>query len=142
MFCITTNGTLYFNKEVQDFLKKYINFLSFSITIDGNKELHDSCRVFPNGKGSYDLAIAAARHFKSTFHRTLGTKMTVSPTNVYFIKDAIINLINENYSCIFINCCYEKGWDYSHAYILYNQLKQLANYLISNNLLNIYISMF
>ena len=56
---ICSNGTLYFDSKFQEYLKKYLPWISFSISLDGNKELHDSCRKFPDGKGSYDLAIKA-----------------------------------------------------------------------------------
>lgn len=49
--------------EVQRFLDKWAKHLSLSISIDGDKQLHDSCRVFPDGSGSYDLAIAAAKDY-------------------------------------------------------------------------------
>ena len=49
MFSICSNGVLYRDEKVQAFLRKWANRLSFSVTIDGNKELHDSCRVFPDG---------------------------------------------------------------------------------------------
>ena len=63
MYCISicSNGVLYFDPKVQEFLYKNRNNISFSVTIDGNKELHDSCRVFPDGAPSYDLAVAAAK---------------------------------------------------------------------------------
>ena len=38
---ICSNGVNYFEPEVQEFLLRYRDVLSFSITIDGNKELHD-----------------------------------------------------------------------------------------------------
>ena len=43
---MSTNGTLYFRPEVQRFLDKWAKHLSLSISIDGDKQLHDSCRVF------------------------------------------------------------------------------------------------
>jgi uncharacterized protein len=55
MFSLTTNGVLYDNPKVQKFLDKNKGRCSICITIDGNRELHDKCRVFPNGKGSYDI---------------------------------------------------------------------------------------
>lgn len=60
MFSICSNGVLYRDEKVQAFLRKWANRLSFSVTIDGNKELHDSCRVFPDGSPSYDIAVDAA----------------------------------------------------------------------------------
>lgn len=140
---MTSNGTLYFNNNVQKFLKKYKDDLSFTISIDGNKELHDSCRKFPNGAGSYDLAIAASRHYRQNYSKLLGCKMTLSPYNIKYTCDAILNLINEGYKDIFFNCVHEKGWQTEHAIILYNQLKQLSDNILNNNLENsIYLSMF
>ena len=46
MFSICSNGVCYFEPEVQRVLQKWNQRLSFSVTVDGNKELHDSCRVF------------------------------------------------------------------------------------------------
>ena len=36
-FSICSNGLLYNTPTVQNFLKKYANFLSFSVSVDGNK---------------------------------------------------------------------------------------------------------
>lgn len=131
---MSSNGTLYFNPEVQQFIKKWNNFFSFSISIDGNKKLHDACRKFPDGSGSYDLAIKAARHYMETYNKNVGSKMTLSPQNIQYTSDAVISLLNENYKEIHLNCIYEKGWDYSHAKVLYEQLKSLSNYILDNDL--------
>ena len=139
---ICTNGVLYFDERVQAYLKKYKEFISFTVSIDGNKELHDSCRVFPDGKGSYDMAIAAAKHYMENYYK-ISTKMTLSPGNVAHTKAAIENLINIGYDQIHCNCVYEDGWTLEHARILYSQLKELANYLFdSGKYDDIYISIF
>jgi uncharacterized protein len=52
---------------VQAFIKKHVNDISLSISIDGNKELHDSCRIFPDGSGSYDIAMAAVKHYREIY---------------------------------------------------------------------------
>ena len=140
---ITSNGTLYFNPEVQKFIQKWQKNLSLSISLDGNKELHDSCRVFPDGTGSYDIVVKAVEHYMQNYNEILGNKMTLSPQNINFTSQAIISLINKNYHYIFLNCVYEKGWTYKHATILYNELKIVANYILDNNLENtVRISMF
>lgn len=140
---ISSNGTLYFKPEVQKFLKKWINHLSFNISIDGNKQLHDTCRIFPDGSGSYDLAVKAMKHFINTFNCKINTKMTLAPQNIEYTFEAIKNLINLGYEQINLNCIFEKGWENKHATILYYQLKQLSNYLTDNNLEEkIYISIF
>ena len=143
MISIASNGTLYFNPKVQEYIKKHKNHLSFSVSIDGDKKLHDSCRIFPDGSGSYDVAISAVRHYKNELKGDMGSKMTLSPDNVHYTFSAIENLIKENYDEIYLNCVFEKGWELKHATILYYELKKVADYLIDNNLTeDIFISMF
>ncbi|WOC33071.1 MULTISPECIES: radical SAM peptide maturase, CXXX-repeat target family [Caproicibacterium] len=143
MFSICSNGTLYFDPRVQGYIKKHLNHLSFSISVDGCKELHDACRVFPDGSGSYDMAIKAVNHFRSHFHGEMGSKMTLAPANIKYTAMAAENLVNLGYSQIFLNCVFEKGWTAEHAKILYQQLKKLADFLLGNNLENdIYLSIF
>lgn len=132
-FSFSTNGTLYFEPEVQKFLNKWGNEISLSITIDGNKELHDSCRVFNDGSGSYDIAIKAVEDWTSKGN-FVGSKITIAPGNVDKISKAIIHMYELKYTDINANCVYEKGWDYSHATILYNELKIIADYIIDNEL--------
>lgn len=131
---ISSNGTLYFKPEVQKFIKKHLHHLSFGISIDGNKKLHDACRVFPDGSGSYDMAIAAVRHFRDVYHGHMGSKMTLAPENIQYTTEAIIGLIESGYTDINLNCVFEKGWEHCHATIFYYQLKQVADYLLDNNL--------
>lgn len=139
----SSNGTLYFNPEVQHFLKKYKDKISLNITIDGNKQLHDSCRKFPNGDGSYDLAIAAVKHYINELHGDMGSKITLAPENIEYTFEAVKDFIEFGYTDIHGNCVYEKGWELKHAQIFYQQLKQLANYIINNNLEEkIYCSLF
>lgn len=141
--CITSNGTLYFNPQVQQFIKKWICHLSLSISIDGNKELHDKCRTYLNGKGSYDDAIKAALHYSNNYNQALITKMTLSPDNIKYASDAYINLINLGYKDIDSNYCFEEGWTIDHAKILYQELKKVADYIIFNNKdIDLYFAMF
>lgn len=130
MCSISSNGTLYFEPNVQKFLAKHKNHLSFSVSIDGNKELHDSCRIFPDGKPSYDLAVAGAMDWMERGHY-MGSKITVAPTNVGYVYEASKHMIELGYYDININCVYEKGWTIEHAKILYEQLKKFADYLLS-----------
>ena len=140
---ISSNGTLYFNPEVQKFMDKWMDHLSFNISIDGNKQLHDSCRVFPDGSGSYDIAIAAVRHYIDVRKGAMGSKMTLAPENINYTYEAVKGLIEEGYTDINLNCIFEKGWTNEHATVLYYQLKELADYILDNNLEDkLYISMF
>lgn len=140
---ICSNGVLYFNPKVQEYIKKHAKHLSFSISIDGNKELHDACRVFPDGSGSYDIAISAVEHYMKTYDIDMGSKMTIAPGNVQYVFEAVKGLIDKGYIEINLNCVYEEGWTAEHALVLYEQLKLLADYLLENDLQDkLYISIF
>lgn len=131
---ICSNGVLYFDPRVQEYIRRHAKHLSFSISIDGNKELHDACRIFPNGSGSYDIAIAGVEHYMKHYDSSMGSKMTIAPGNVTFVADAVKGLIEKGYTDINLNCVYEEGWTAKHATILYNQLKELADYLLEQGL--------
>lgn len=132
-YSFSSNGVLYFDPLVQKYLKKYGDLISMSITVDGNKELHDMCRLFPDGRGSYDLALAAALDQKKRWNND-ATKITIAPANVHLIANAVINMYEVGFHYVHANCCFEEGWELKHAQILYQQLKILADYIIDHNL--------
>lgn len=144
MFCISicSNGVLYFDEKVQKFLNKWRNHLSFSITIDGNKTLHDSCRVFADGSGSYDLAVAGAQDWiKRGYY--MGSKITIAPENLPYLYDAITHMVELGYEEINANVVYEKGWTLEHARAYYWQLKKIADYWLENDLVEThYLALF
>lgn len=132
MFSICSNGVLYFDEKVQKFLRKWNGHISFSVTIDGNKELHDACRIFSDGRPSYDLAVAAAKDWMAKGYY-MGSKITIAPENVSFFYDAIKHMIELGYKEINANCVYEKGWEPKHASILYEEMKRVSDYFLENN---------
>lgn len=142
-YCVSicSNGVLYFDPKVQKFLNKHRNHLSFSVTIDGNKELHDSCRVFHDGRPSYDLAVAAAQDWMDR-GGYMGSKITIAPENITYLYDALVHMVGLGYTEINANCVYEKGWEIEHAQELYRQMKRFADYLLENNRDDIYCSLF
>ena len=142
MISICSNGLLYFNKNVQNFLNKHKGRVSFAITIDGNKKLHDSCRLQPDGTGSYDIAMAAVKDWVSKGNY-MGSKITIAPANVEFTSEAIQSIIENGYDDIAINCVFEEGWTKEHATILYYELKKIADYMIENDLVETHtVTMF
>jgi len=135
MLSACSNGLLHFNPKVQEFLNKHRNHFSYSISIDGNKELHDSCRVDLNGAGTYDRAIAGALDYRDNFGGVLGSKMTIAPGNVDKVFDAVSYMIGKsNYGYINLNCVYEEGWTNDHAHTLYWELHRLIDWIFEKNL--------
>lgn len=142
MISVCTNGVAWFEPEVQHFLNKYRNKLSISVTIDGNKELHDACRVFADGRGSYDLAVAAAKDWMDR-GGYMGSKITIAPGNLVYMNDAIKHMVDLGYHEINANTVYEKGWTIDHARMFYVKLKEIADYFIDNDLVeDYYLSLF
>ena len=132
---IGSNGLLYFSEKVQKYIQKNHNHLHIGITIDGNKELHDKCRLDLNNCGSYDRAIAALKDYCKRYHEYGVSKITISPENIQYLKDSLIDFIDkQKFSCVYANCVFEKGWTLNHAKILYQELKEIANYLLDKNL--------
>ena len=140
MFCFSSNGLLYFEPKVQEYLARYNGLVSVSITVDGSKELHDACRVDLDGNGTYDRAMAAARDVMRRY-RQKGTKMTIAPGNVAYLRGAVAAMLENGYRHINLNCVYEKGWTREHAGTLYEQLIQIIDDLAQRGLLDeVYLS--
>ena len=128
MFCLSicSNGVLYTDERVQKFLLKNNDCLSFSVTVDGVQELHDACRIFPDGKPSYHLAHGAALDWMSRGYQ-MGSKITISPNNVTYLADSMKQMIDDGYYEINANCVYEEGWELKHATELFNQIKRFTD---------------
>lgn len=133
---LTTNGLLYFTPEVQNFVNKFGSLCHFGFSIDGDKTLHDMCRRDKEGNGTYDRALAAVLEYTKKTHEPLNTKMTLSPENIRYTANAIIDLVEHGFEQISVNCIYEEGWTYEHATILYNEFKKISDYLIENDKFN------
>lgn len=139
---ICSNGLQYFDEEVQSFFKEYAGNISFNISIDGNKELHDACRIQPNGEGSYDIDIIALNHFNKHYTPERNSKMTLAPQNMKYLFDSVVNFINNGMLTINLNCIFEEGWNQETALLEYNELKKVADYILEKDLENLYIAIF
>ena len=141
MISFATNGTLMNRPEVQKFMKKYVNRLSASVSIDGMKEMHDACRVFPDGSGSFDLAYKAQKDLEKIYGRQAGTKATISRENMTMLPKTIKYYIEEGYTQINANTIYEPDWTTEDAQLYYTKLKEMANILLPYNE-HVHISLF
>lgn len=137
MVSISSNGTLYPTKKVQDFLARNQGKVSFGISIDGNKELHNACRIFPDGSGSYDAVLEGVKIWIKN-EAMPSTKITLSPQNIAFTSEAIIDVWKTGVIGNFTNFVFEEGWTVEHAKIAYDELKKLADYLLDNRIYNNY----
>ena len=139
---ICSNGLSYFDEDVQNLFKDYSQNISFNISIDGNKKLHDSCRIQPNGEGSYDICMDALNHYNQHYTPERNSKMTLAPQNMEYLFESVKDFIDNGMQTINLNCVFEEGWNNETALLEYNELKKLADYILENDLENLYISIF
>lgn len=85
---VGSNGLLYDSPQVQKFIMRHRSHLSFSITIDGNKEKHDLQRVRPDGSGSYDTVAQNVKLWLKQFPNAI-TKVTFASDDLPMLKDSI-----------------------------------------------------
>lgn len=127
---LCSNGVLYRDKKVQDFLRKHKDVVSLAITVDGTKQLHDACRVFPDGKGSYDLAHDAAMDWMKRGNN-LGSKITLSPNNIEYYAECMKQMVKDGYWSIYSNCVFEDVWRPEDATTIYWQAKEFIDWFFA-----------
>lgn len=133
MISISSNGLLYFDERVQRFLDKNRNRVSLSITIDGDKKLHDACRRDLAGNGTYDRVVKSIKHaVENGFTST--TKVTFAPENVQYACDALLHIFELGITDIKANPVYEEGWEIEHAQTYYRELVKFADIMIERKL--------
>lgn len=134
MISICSNGVAYFEPKVQKFLEKHKDHMSFSVTIDGNKELHNACRVYAGTDiGCYDEAVAAAKDWMDRGYY-MGSKVTLAPSNIQYMYDAIMHMVDMGYNEVLANCVYEAEWTNKDALLFYEQGKKLADEFLERDL--------
>lgn len=103
---LTTNGTLLSDDNVEYLIKKDIHVL---LSLDGAKEYHDANRVFPNGKGSFDVIMEKLRHLKQQYpaffsklmiNSVISTNNDLSCTNDFFNANHVLEELNVNMNTI------------------------------------------
>ena len=143
MISMSSNGLLYHTEPVQRFLRKWEGRVSLGITVDGDKETHDACRVDKDGNGSYDLAAAAFEDVLAKYGIDI-TKFTLAPGNVGRIFKAHTDMIERYDLCrVTSNVVFEEGWTVEHARTMYFELKKLVDWLRDTGRLeNVMLLMF
>ena len=128
---ICSNGVLYKDPRVQRYLQKNKDVMSFNVTVDGTQELHDACRVFPDGSPSYHLAHEAALDWMARGY-DMGSKITIAPGNLKYFSECLLAMVKDGYHILNANCVYEEGWTLEHATELYYQCKKFIDNFHAN----------
>lgn len=130
-FNISTNGLLYSDKRVQNFIYKNKNSLSLTISIDGTKSKHDANRIYSNGKGSYDDVIKQIPKWLHDFPNA-SSKVTVSSSDIPYLAESILHLFDLGMHTVNSNVVYENVWKDGDDKFFEAQLMKLADNMIEN----------
>lgn len=108
--------------------------ISVGMSIDGNKIKHDAQRVRPDGSGSYDDVIKNVPLWSRQFPGH-GTKATFAHDDIPYLKDSVISLWKElDIKMVMANVVFEDVWHEGDDIIFESQLKELADYIIEEEM--------
>ena len=130
---ISTNGILYDDIRVQNYIQKNKKHISIGFSVDGNKIKHDLQRVKMDGSGSYDDVIKNVPLWLEQFPNA-STKATFAHGDIPYLKDSIISLWDNGIKQVAANVVFEDVWDDKDPDLFENQLISLADYIIENKL--------
>lgn len=130
---MSTNGLLYAEPKVQRYILKNKENLSIGISIDGIKEKHDLQRVYPDGSGSYEDVVKNVRLWVEQYPDAI-TKVTIGHDDLKYVKDSIIHLWNLGIKSVPANTIFEDVWEEGDDKLFETQLRELADYIIENQL--------
>lgn len=130
-YSITTNGTL-LTPEICDFLMKY--FTTVSISIDGEKETHDSQRITINGNGTYDTIMKLISNFDNK--EQLRVRMTVNSKNVKDLSKNVIHLYECGFTRLDPAIDFFDTWTDETVDMLLDNILKIREYHGKNNIEN------
>jgi sulfatase maturation enzyme AslB (radical SAM superfamily) len=133
-FLLSTNGTLFDNPEVREFIEKYGKYYEMGVSIDGPKEIHDKHRRYLVGEGSTYDKIIPHLLWLFKYSKTLGVKATFTNETIFHISDSVIHLINLGFTQIGAKPAYEYPLSLKDGNKIALELIKIIDYLIDNNL--------
>ncbi len=124
-FLTTTNATI-LNDEILDFI---INEMpDITVSLDGNKNIHDLNRVFISGKGSHDIALKNSLRLLEHLPN-IRVRMTFNTKTVDSLFESVKYLIEKGFKVIVpAPDLFDKNWNYSHIKILKEQILLIKEY--------------
>ncbi|MFC2170358.1 radical SAM protein [Calditrichota bacterium] len=123
-FRISTNGTL-LTREMLDFFQS--NRIYFTLSLDGNRQQHDSLRKFPNDRGSFDTIDAKLDDILA-FNRYTMAVSVVTPETVDMVADGVKSLFKRGFRYVLQTLDYSAPWKDDSIKSLKKQYLQLVEY--------------
>ena len=135
-FSFSTNGTLLNDPKIRKGfeIRGGETWSSLGISVDGPKEIHDLCRKKIDGSGTFDEIMQIWPWYKKTFpSSSTSTKATISHDNLHLIsKCAKFFFEDLQMERVFMNSVFENCWHIGDDFILFDQLCELADWLVEN----------
>lgn len=123
---LTTNGTL-LNDEIIESLSKMMPY-GLSISIDGNKQIHDTNRKFSNGQGSYEVIEKKLKKIVSKIP-DCRARSTYNHNTITHLSESVIHLIDQGFKTVVAaGDYYDSLWEDSDEDILRREISKLAEY--------------
>ena len=129
---VQTNGTTFFEPEVNEFYHKYASRIQIPISIDGCKECHNACRKYANGKGSYDDVEKAILAHNELLGHEPNTKLTFSLENMKYIPAVVRTLARLGYHTVRSSCDIAHSLTRAESEQYYDYLVGAIDYIINN----------
>lgn len=125
----TTNGVEFTRERLEWCRDRNITWL---ISMDGVKENHDSQRVFPNGKGSFDVVDKNIDLYKEVYGYAPQLRMSLHPDYIPNIVKSYEYVLGKGITSYFFSPVYEANWTEEHYKELEEQLVELYRLMIVN----------
>lgn len=130
---LQSNGTTYFNDDVQSFFNKYGSRIIYPITIDGCEECHNLNRCYKNGLPTFDDVDRAVKAYINDYEIP-NTKLTFNSKTFKYIKSSCEYLYSLGYKTIRMNTDITKKLTVEETNSYYNALVELADWIINNQI--------
>jgi len=83
---VVSNLTLLDEEKMEFFIRHRVDICA---SFDGPRPVHDKNRVFPDGRGTYDIVLEKAKLFKDTFGRKINFMPTITRHSFAYTKEII-----------------------------------------------------
>ena len=109
---------------------EYIDFfktenIMVSTSLDGPKDIHDSCRKLRNGKGSYDAVVSNLQWLQEEIgFDNISALMTVTPYNLNRLKEVVDEYLSHNLQSIFIRRMNPFGYAYERRENIFYEIEE------------------
>jgi uncharacterized protein len=118
---LTTNGTLL----DEGLLEKTHGKINYLLSIDGDKETHDTHRKFRNGKGTFNNVVTKIGLLKQ-FQPWIGSRMTLTPKNIKGLTENVYRLHQLGINQFLLGPALDQQWDEASLLIYEDQLLKTA----------------